>query len=55
MILGAHVDHEEVARAEAILPLIGNPIPSDPVTNVHGGRFRADSTGFNWEKREIIN
>ena len=35
-VLGADVDEEEVAGTEAVSPLVGAPVPCDPVADVHG-------------------
>ena len=44
-VLGADVDEEEVARAEAVPPLIGAAVPGYPVADVHGTLLGADSAG----------
>ena len=34
-VLRADVDEEEVAGTEAVSPLVGAPVPRDPVADVH--------------------
>ena len=44
-VLGADVDEEEVARAEAVPPLVGAAVPRYPVADVHRLLLGADPAG----------